>query len=120
MDDMVDITPRGIDAKSTGQAFIKAAVFQETEIQQILENPAGLTKEGIQEKVSTWRNSNNGQCKAKYQTMLVRCKNVQESGTVIETLTGGRKCRYIILARDKNGIATWKKEDTSYVPPKEK
>ena len=67
-------------------------------------------------KIAIWKKSNNGQCKAKYNTMLKRCKNIKESGTVIEALKSGRKVRYIIFARDKNGVATWKKEDTTYVP----
>jgi len=120
MNDMVDITPRGIDPTSRGQAFVKGAVFQETEIRQILENPMGLTKEGIEEKVRIWKGSNNGQCKSKYNTMLQRCKNIQPSGTVKEKLSSGREVRYIVLARDKNGIATWKKEDTTYVPEEDK
>jgi len=118
MNDMVDITPKGIDQKGTGQSNIKMAVFQETEIEHILENPSGLTKEGIKEKVNIWKNSNNGQCKAKYNTMLVKCQKVQPSGTFKETLKTGEEVQYLILARDKTGNVTWKKRDLSYVPKK--
>lgn len=81
----------------------KTVVFQETELKEIADNMRGLTKEGIEEEIALWKGSNHV-VTAKFQTMLKQCKNIQPSGKTKE----GK----IILARDKDGNATWVKEDS--------
>jgi hypothetical protein len=99
MADYVDITPRGVDRKGKGASGLQKTVFQDTELQQIRDNPSGLTKEGILKKIELWGASSNAHVKIKYNTMLNRCTNIKESG---KTKDGA-----VILARDLHGNPTW-------------
>jgi len=99
MVDYIDITPVGVDGEGRGQAGKKNTIFQETEKEQIMLNPNGLTKEGVFEKIRIWKYSNNKHVQMKYATMLAQCKNLADSGKDKE----GR----IIFARDKTGNPRW-------------
>ena len=103
-EDFIDISP-----DVGGSAGKNGTVFQEGEWKQILDNPNGLTKEGIEEKIKIWSKSNNKHVKIKYETMKARCKNVQPSGKTPD----GK----IILA-NVNGVPVWTKPDDS--KPKKK
>lgn len=105
--DYVDITPADIGGKAK-----KGAVFQETELMQISENPSGLTREGIDEKIALWKKSSNSQVVIKYETMKARCKNIKPSGKTAD----GK----IILAYATDGTPSWVKEDPNFVPKKTK
>jgi len=95
--DFVDLTPRAIDTSSTPKQV--KVVFQETEWQQINENPNNLTKEGVEKKIELWNQSNNRHVVTKYQTMLARCQKLTESG---KTKEGA-----IIYSRDASGEPKW-------------
>lgn len=87
----VDITPGTKDKE-------KKHVFQQTEQFQMMENPARLTKEGVQKKIEIWKESANRHVQSKYETMLKR-GIFSESGTT----TDGK----IILSRNPDGSARW-------------
>jgi len=98
----IDITPQGVDPlrKGTGARGIKGTILQQTETEQVNENPAGLTKEGIEKKIELWAKSSNAHTRLKYEVMLKRCKNIQPSGKTESGL--------VILARSpKTGEVTW-------------
>ena len=99
--DYIDITP--VDAGGTGIKGLRNTVFQEEEKKHILENPRGLTKEGIEESIVLWKSSNNKHTVLKFEMMLARCKKIAESGKTPD----GK----IILARDEEGVPTWTKVD---------
>ena len=101
MADFVDITPKGVQKDGRGYQGVQGVVFQDTEWDQINNNPMGLTKEGIDEKITIWNNSINPYCKIKYLTMKKQCRNVKPSG---KTEKGD-----IILAINKLGEPTWVK-----------
>lgn len=100
MADFIDITPKGVD-NGKGKAGLQQTTFQETEMQQIVENPSNLTKEGIEEKINIWSRSSNSHVKIKYKTMLNKCRSISPSGKTKEGL--------IILSRDRAGEPTWVK-----------
>jgi len=96
-EELIDITPGTINPGiSKGKRLF---IFQETEWAQIRDNPAGLTREGVEKKIELWKNSNNKQTVAKYQTMLAQCKALTSSGKT--------KDGKIILSRNKDGSANW-------------
>jgi len=97
--DYIDITPRGVDKEGKGAAGIKSTVFQETEWEQIKNNPDRLTKEGLQRKVSLWQRSSNKHVMMKYQTMLRSCKELAPSGVTTDGLA--------IFSRDEKGNPKW-------------
>ena len=107
----IDITPRGVDDKGRGAAGITQTVFQETDIQQIMNNPGRLTKEGIDKKISLWKRSANRHTEIKYKTMKARCKEIAPSGITED----GR----VILSRDAEGKPKWL-DDAPIAPIKEK
>jgi len=100
--DYVDITPKGVDSDSKGQKGKPFTVFQESEKEHIMENPDGLTKEGIDKKIELWKGSVNRHVELKYRAMLSNCKKIQPSGKDTEG--------NIILSRDKSGNPTWVEE----------
>jgi len=91
--DYVDISPK--ETGGTGQAGRKMTVFNETEKEIIVNNPSGLTKEGVLKKIELWKRSSNRHQQILYQTMLKQCKNLHPSGKYEDGRT--------ILAKDKNG-----------------
>lgn len=95
VEDYVDLTPPMIGKKVDS----KGVVFQDTEWQQINENPRGLTKEGVEKSIEIWKKSNNGHVVIKFQTMLAQCKKIEPSGKTKKGL--------IIYARSKDGAANW-------------
>ena len=97
--DYIDITPKGVDKDAKGQAGKESTVFQETEWEQINNNPKGLTKEGVEKSIELWKRSVNKHVVIKYKSMLHSCKNLQASGKNKEGAT--------IFARDKKGNPTW-------------
>jgi hypothetical protein len=102
----VDITPKEIGGR--GQKGRKTTVFQQSELNQIVNNPGRLTKEGIEKKIELWRHSNNAHQIIKYRTMLQRCKEVQKSGKDSEGNT--------IYSYDRAGNPHWtsKNEDRPF------
>ena len=68
------------------------------QIRTIVENPGGLTKEGVEKKITLQNQSHNKYQKKMYQMMLKRCKNLATSGKTIDG--------QIILAR-RDGTITW-------------
>ena len=103
----VDISP-----EAGGSAGRKTTVFQETEWKQILENPNGLTREGVEKKIELWKLSSNAHVLLKYKTMLTNCKTLSPSGTTKEG--------YIIYARDRNGDPSWISEKPELAKEKKK
>jgi hypothetical protein len=95
--DFIDLTPKG--AGGEGAAGIKATVFQESEIRQIVENPNRLTKEGIEKKIELWNRSANAHVKIKYNTMLKRCEKIAPSGVTEDG--------FQIYSRDEKGNPKW-------------
>ena len=93
--DYIDITPRGVDGEGQGAKGLKTTTFQETEWNQILENPDRLTKEGVEKKIEVWKNSGNRHVQIKYATMINRCKNLAPSGKTTNGAT--------IYSRDAEG-----------------
>lgn len=102
--DFVDLTPRAIDTSSTPKQT--KVVFQETEWQQINDNPSGLTKEGVEKKIELWKQSNNRHVVTKYQTMLARCVKLTESGKTKDGL--------VIYSRDVDGSAKWTSKESAF------
>lgn len=97
--DYVDITPRGVDKEGKGQAGRTEAVFQETGLKTINENPGRLTAEGIDKKIELWKNSQNRNLEILYKHMKKVCKKVAPSGTT----TDGRT----IFSRKADGTPHW-------------
>lgn len=71
------------------------------EVDYMLNNPEGLTREGIEYSVKLWESSHNRYLKKKYNDMLTMCKNVQSSGKTVDGKT--------ILAR-RDGKVTWSED----------
>lgn len=94
MSDFIDITPKAIGGKGK-----KGFVFQENEWDMIFNNPGGLTKEGLDEKIRIWGKSQNKYVQAIYNTMKLKCRDFAKSGKTQEGL--------IIYSRDKEGAARW-------------
>ena len=66
----------------------------------IVNNPEGLTLEGIKFNIRQWKiGSKNKYVVGKYELMLVQCKDITKSGKLSDGKT--------ILSRDKEGNATW-------------
>ena len=120
--DYIDITPKGVELAGQGSKGAKRVVFQETELDIIENNPARLTKEGIQKKLDMYRfKSNNSVAEAMYARMLKTCKKIQKSGTCTKKIpdqewvddTGrGRRGPLVwyecqILSYDKKGEPFW-------------
>ena len=95
--DYVDITPKGVDG--AGVAGLKSTVFQDGQIANLVNNPSGLTKEGIEKKIELWASSSNSHQKIFYKTMLARCKNIAPSGLD----DAGR----VIFSRNPDGTPKW-------------
>jgi hypothetical protein len=111
--DYIDITPPGVDPlgqRTGGSKGKTTTVFQEEEKKHILYNPSGLTREGVEEKIRQWKNSNNAHVRIKYQSMLKNCKLLTSSGLTTEG--------DIILGRAKDGSPTWTKPNDKPVPTK--
>tara|TARA_Y100000310_G_C20698489_1_gene827455 strand:- start:92 stop:364 length:273 start_codon:yes stop_codon:yes gene_type:complete len=68
------------------------------ELDSVLSNPEGLTREGVEYHLGQWKNSNNKYVVKKYDEMLKRCKNLESSGKTTDGKT--------ILARI-DGKVTW-------------
>ena len=68
------------------------------QIEDIKENPTGLTKEGCMQELENWEKSHNRYMKAQYRVMLKKCEKFQPSG---KTVAGA-----VILAR-REGKITW-------------
>ena len=96
--DYIDISPEKGGARGK-----KTTVFQETEWDQINDNPMHLTREGVLEKLRIWDSSSNKHVKLKYQTILNRCKTFSPSGKTSDGL--------IILGRHDDGSPRWVKPD---------
>ena len=105
--DFINISP-----EVGGVKGLRNTVFQETEWDQIRDNPKGLTKEGILKSIENWKKSSNKHVVLKYQAMLVQCKNIASSG-----LDEDGK---IIFTRGKDGKPYWVDELSSKKIKKEK
>lgn len=68
------------------------------EVDYVLNNPEGLTREGIEYSLKMWEKSNNRYLKKKYKEMLTKCHKIQPSGRAVDGKT--------ILAR-LDGKVTW-------------
>lgn len=62
------------------------------QVEQIRENPSGLTREGVLVKVYQWGDSNNRLVMLKYLLMLTKCKNLVKSFTDSEGRVLLAKC----------------------------
>jgi hypothetical protein len=109
-EDFINITPRSIDPVQDGQG--RKTIFQETEWHHIKNNPANLTKEGMEKKISLWKNSYNTHAYIKYKTMLHQCKIVAESGEN----ENGR----IVYSRDADGTPKWVESELEFKKRKPK
>lgn len=109
--DYIDITPKGVEPEATGQAGKNTTIFQDTEWNQINNNPGRLTKEGVEEKIRIWKKCINRHVVLKYITMKNRCQKFAPSGVTEQG--------HIIFARDKAGNAHWTSENTKAPVPKE-
>jgi len=99
----LDITP-----DKGGHKGMQVTVFQDTEWNQINENPSNLTKEGIEEKIKIWKGCANRHVVLKYETMLNKCRVIAPSGKTED----GR----LIFSRDKKGNPKWVSVIKSKVP----
>ena len=77
----------------------KKVFLVKEDIEQIRENPEGLTKEGCAEHIRNWENSTNRYVLAKYKVMLKKCEKFTNSGKTVDSK--------IILSRDPKGKITW-------------
>jgi len=73
------------------------------EVDYLLNNPEGLTKEGAEYNFKQWKKSNNKYVIEKYRIMLEKCKNFSKSGLT----TDGRT----ILARIDDKVVWTEKLD---------
>lgn len=76
----------------------KKVVLSPEDLDFAKENPAGLTKEGVEEELRNWKMSSNRYKKRMFEWMLVNCKNLTASGKTVDDRP--------IFAR-KKGKITW-------------
>ena len=70
------------------------------ELDFIVNNPEGLTAEGVKFNINQWKkDSHNKYVVKKYEYMLIKCKNFSKSGKLSDGKT--------ILSRDKDDEVTW-------------
>ncbi len=78
----------------------KETRLSDSDVNLIEKNPEGLTKEGIQFNIDSWKTgSRNRYIVKKYTQMLKSCKNLKSSGKTDDGRT--------ILSRDESGKVTW-------------
>lgn len=71
-----------------------------TEMDYVEKNPEGLTKEGVEHNLKSWkRESRNKYIIRRYEIMLKTCKSFTPSGKTIDGRT--------VLSRNNDGKVTW-------------
>lgn len=86
--------------------FKDKITLSEDEVIYVEKNPEGLTKEGIQHNLNSWKSgSKNKYVVRRYEVMLNGSKDVDACKTT--TLSGKTSDGKTILARNNDGKVTW-------------
>ena len=89
-----------VDIASRGNMGNREVRLTPQEIEEIRENPRGLTREGCLFKITLWAHSTNRQVLYKYLAMLKLCKSWEPSGK----LTSGRVILARTVHRNQSGV----------------